>query len=186
MKDDVLAAAPPTGVRFEQGTEVARLVNTLAQLYYRIDDDISTLRRSRFIESATGRELDLIGLSVNVYRPDGEADPKFRRRVFAGFAAAQSRTTFEDFARVCLKVLDADPSDVRLTKDWASDLGTIIVRVRSTVLDGSPFTTDTITELLEQAAPMSRRVAIQLTDVATFGDPDRGWGTQFGGDITSD
>jgi hypothetical protein len=184
MKDDVLTAAPPTGVRFERDTEVARLVKTLAQLYYRLDTDIDTLRRSRYIESATGRELDRIGRSVNVFRPDGESDSKFRRRVFAGFARAQSTTTFEDFARVCLKVLDADPSDVRLAQDYSTDLGTIIVRVTTATLDASPFTNSEIVGLLEGAAPMSRRVVIQPTDVFTWGDTDKGWGTQWGGDIT--
>lgn len=171
MKDDILKAAPDTGVRFEPDTEVARLVQTLAQAYYRMDADINKLRNSRSINTAKGRELDLKAKEVGVQRPTGEGDDAFRRRALAGRKRARSETTWEDFAEGCLEFLDADPGDVRLDVDYTEELGAVIVYVSSSVLYESPFTENTIRENLEEMLPMSRRVVIRVSDGFQFSDP---------------
>jgi hypothetical protein len=183
MKDDVLAAAPATGARFEPDTSVAQLVDVLASVYYRLDADIDQLRRDRYVESATGRELDRRAVPLGVRRPSGESDDVFRRRALAGRARSTSRTTWDDFAEAVLAVLDAEPDEVELEVDYEQELGAVIVRVASTVLDESPFDDSEIVSLLNGALPMSRRVVIQPTDVATWDDPERGWGTQWGSTI---
>lgn len=183
MKDDVLDAWPPSGVRAEQRTEIARLVETLASVYYRIDVDVDELRRDRYAATATGTELDRIGREVGVQRPVGEGDDAFRRRVMAGRARSTSETTWDDFAELVLNVLDADETDVELAVDYGDELGAVIVRVTTSVLDAAPFSQAEIIQFLEAALPMSRRVVVRLTDVATWGDADKGWGTQWGGDI---
>jgi hypothetical protein len=185
MKDDVLENAPPTGARFEPDTEVARLVETLAAVYYRIDADVDQLRRDRYVETATGVELDRRGRPLGVERPAGEGDDAFRRRALAGRARATSETTFEDFAEACLAVLDADPDQVQLTIDYADELGAVIVEATTTVIEESPFSESQIVEFLEGSLPMSRRVVLRPTDVASWGEADKGWGTQWGGDIES-
>ena len=185
MKDDVLNAAPATGVRFEPGTETERLVKTLAAVYYRLGSDLDQLRRDRYLETATGVELERRARPLGIERPAGEGDDAFRRRALAGRARATSRTTFEDFAETCLKVLDADPDQLRLTVDYADEPGAVIVEVTTAVIDASPFGTDQIIAFLEASLPMSRRVVLRPTDVASWGDTEKGWGTQFGGDIES-
>lgn len=184
MKDDILEAAPATGARFEQDTEVARLVETFADIYYRLDVDIDQLRRDRYAESATGTELDRIGREVGVQRPLGETDAAFRRRVLAARSRATSQTTWDDLAEICLQVLDADESDVELEVDYTDELGAVIVRITTEVLEAAPFSQAQIVEFLESALPMSRRIVLRPTDVATWGDAEKGWGTQWGGDIS--
>lgn len=184
MQDDVLEAAPAGGVRFEHDTEVAQLVEVLASVYYRLDTDIDQLRRDRYTGSATGRELDRHGREVSVSRPTDEDDPAFRRRVQAGRGQATSQTTWDDFAQLCLDVLGADPEQVRLSMGDGSELGAVIVEITTTVLDDAPFSETEIVGFLEGALPMSRRVVLRPTDVATWGDAEKGWGTQWGGDIS--
>lgn len=168
MKDDVLEHAPPTGVRFEPGSEVERLVEVLAAAYYRLDTDIDQLRRDRYLETATGVELDRRANPLGVDRPAGEGDAKFRRRALAGRARALSRASFDDFARVCLAALNADPDEVSITKNYDLHPGAIIVSATSDVFVSSPFAKDEIIDLLEGALPMDRRVRLQEADAFQF------------------
>lgn len=183
MKDDVLNAAPETGARFEQGTEVARLVETLSQVYYRLDADINKLRNSRSINTAKGRELDLKAAEVDVTRPAGEDDDAFRQRALAGRKRARSEATWEDFAEGVLQFLDADPNDIEVTVDHTDELGAVILGVDSAVLESSPFTQDTIIGYLESMIPMGHRVVLRPSDAFQFSDPNttsekigEGWG----------
>jgi hypothetical protein len=172
MKDDVLNLAPETGARFEQDTEVERLVETLAQVYYRLDADINKVRNSRTINTAKGNELDLKAREFGINRPEDEGDDIFRKRALAGRKRARSESTWEDFAEGVLMFLDADPNDVEIIIDHEQELGAVIVDVSSSVLDDSPFSTATINNFLEGMIPMSRRVVIQRSDGFQFSDPE--------------
>lgn len=183
MKDDVLRNAPENGARFENGTEIARFVDVLAQPFYRMDADINKLRNSRSISTAKGRELDRKAREVGVSRPEGEGDDAFRRRALAGRTRAKSETTWEDFAKGCLEFLDAEPNDIELIVDYTDEMGAVIVKVASQVLKDSPFSESTIQGYLESMIPMSRRVVIRTADGFQFSDPSTtdqksglGWG----------
>jgi hypothetical protein len=181
MKDDVLEAAPQTGARFEQNTEVARLVETLASVYYRFDVDVDRIRGDRYLETATGIELDMRARPVGVQRPTGERDQKFRQRALAGRARSLSETTFDDVARVALAALDADPDQVTL--DIGSDgdeLGAVIIEATSAVYDAAPFSEQTIISILEGAIPMSRRVVLRRRDGFQFSTDATAEGKGFG------
>ena len=172
MKTDVLESAPPTGARFEENTEVARLVETLAQVYYRIDADISQLESFRTIDDASGLELDKKAKEFGVKRPVGESDEIFRRRAKAGRTRARSGATFEEFAEGALNFLDAEPNDLEIEINYEDELGAVIINVNSDIVDNAPFTEDTISEYLEGMIPMDRRVVIRKTDGFQFSAPD--------------
>jgi len=180
VKDDVLTHAPPTGVRFDPETETARLVEVLAAAYYRLDTDIDQLRRDRYLETATGIELERRARPLDVERPAGEGDPRFRRRALAGRARATSRTTFEDFADVCLAVLDAAPDDVQLSKEFDTEPGAIIVTATSDTFDEALFAEPEIIRFLEASLPMSRRVILRRLDGFQFSIDGEAPGKGFG------
>lgn len=170
MKDDVLESAPPTGVRFERDTEVARLVDVLTDVYYRLDTDIGQLRMDRYLETASGREMDLRARPLGVTRPKGENDETFRLRALAGRVRSASDSTFDDFARTALEILDADPGDITLSVDYTDERGAVIVQADSDVIEASPFTDSTIVEILEGALQMSRRVVLRELDSFQFSE----------------
>lgn len=171
MKDDVLAHAPPSGALFEQDSEVARLIETLSKLYYRFDADVGQLREDRYIETATGRELDRRAEPLGVERPTNERDEKFRLRALAARARSTSGSTFQDFANTVLMTLDAEPQDVTLKQDYTTERGAIIVEIDSSVLDSSPFQQNEIVELLQASVQASRRVVLRKTDSFQFSKP---------------
>lgn len=183
MKNDVMREAPTTAARFEEGTELARLIEILAQAYYRMDADIHKLKNSRSIETASGLELDRKAREVGVNRPLGEGDDVFRRRALAGRTRVKSGATYEEFARGALQFLDAEPSDVRVYVDYQDELGAVILEASSSVIDNSPFTEQTIISYLEAMIPMDRRVALRTADGFQFSLPSTegekdglGWG----------
>lgn len=168
MVDNILDAAPETGVRFEPGTEAARLTDTLAQVYYRMDADINKIRQSRSVNTAKGRELDAKAREINVTRPEGESDEAFRTRAIAGRTRARSTTTWDDFAEICMAVLDTTKSKVTMEVDYTDELGSVIVYANSDVIEASPFTTTQIVEFLEEGLTMSRRVVLRRRDGFQF------------------
>lgn len=172
MKDDVLDAAPATGARFETGTDVARLVELFAQVYYRMSADINELNNSRILETATGVELDRKAREFGISRKLGESDDDLRLRALAGRTSVRSQTTFEEFADGALQFLQADSSDVKLTVDYTDEFGAVIVIVKSDVMDASPFDEATIVDFLEAMVPMDRRVVIRALDGFQFSQTD--------------
>jgi hypothetical protein len=183
MKGKVLDKAPPTGARFQEGTEVAKLVATLVEIYTRMNGDIEKIRNSRSVSTATGRELDFKAEEFGVDRPTGESDEAFRRRAIAGRVRSRSQATWEDFAEGVLQLLDADPNDVSLNVDYSDERGAVIAVVSSSVIEDSPFSLSTIRRFLEGMIPMSRRVVIRTSDGFQFSDPsttDQKTGKGFG------
>jgi len=171
MKKDVLDSAPSSGVRFEQNSEIGRLVETLASLYNRIDDDVDKLEDFRYIETATGNELDKKARPVGTIRLPGESDSDFRRRALAGRVRVTSETTYEEFAKGVLVLLDANPSDVEIFVDYQDELGAVIVKLTNQVLNNSPFSESVIVSYLEGMIPMGRRVVLRREDGFQFSSP---------------
>jgi len=180
---DILAQAPPTGFRFEPHTEIERLVGILSGLLYRVEITTEQLKNERYVETATGIELDRRGREFNVDRPAGEGDRAFRQRVKAARGRARSTTTWPDFARLTLDVLEADPNDVNLSIDYSDELGSVIVEVSTKLIDEAPFDEAIIKSFLEATLPGSRRVALRRRDGFQFSLPsttDEKSGAGFG------
>lgn len=171
MKEDIFREAPPTGVIFESDTEIERLVETLASVYYRIDTDIGKLRDSRYVETADGRELERKARPLGIFRKKGENDERLRLRALGGRGRATSNTTFNELAELALLILEAEPEEVEFELDYGTEPGALIVASYTARFDESPLTEDEIVELLEGALPMNRRVIPRRLDGFQFSLP---------------
>jgi hypothetical protein len=171
MQQEILDAAPPSGARFEDGTELARFIGVLAATYSVVESDINQLYDSRYVDSASGLELDRLGLEFGVTRPPGEGDTRFRKRVGIGRKISFSRTTWDDLAEVALDLLETEEGKLRITKDFDAELGAVIVRAYTSDIDDSPFTEAEIIDFLERAIPGSRRIKLEYLNGFQFSDP---------------
>lgn len=167
--------------RIRSGNPVHNLLDVYVQRLTDIDTTVEDLYDQKYIDTATGEELERLGRNVGVERKTGENDAKLRLRVKAGYETATSDGTYEDIAQTALIVLDADPSqvDIDTARDTA-DYATALVRANSSVISASPFTTAEIESLLSDAAVGGHRIILQATDVFTWDDANRGWGTVWG------
>lgn len=160
---------------------LADLLRTVLTELDDLDDEIATVFDGRFIETATGDELDFLASTVNIQRKTDETDERLRRRVRGVYEAAQSTGTYEDVAQVALFVLDADPEQVNLDPARETvDPATAVVEVEDAVINDSPFTEAEIERLLRRSAVGGHRLTLQRSNVFTWGDPDLGWGTKWG------
>lgn len=80
-----------------------KLLQVVALENNRIDLDIEEIYDSKFLKTATGKELEKLGDLVGVNRKTTEGDIKLRKRIQAEFAAQASDTTYE-IKNICAKV----------------------------------------------------------------------------------
>lgn len=155
-----------------EGTPLYGILATLATENQRIDVVLDELYDDRFLNTATGRELELIGHYVDVRRNTGESDPQLRARIAAEFGAKSSNTTFESFAKICLTVLNANSGDVTLVTPPESGSKTVNVEVDGAVLDESEFTSSEMESMLDRSLSAGASVSILETGTFAFDGDD--------------
>ncbi|OYR94044.1 hypothetical protein DJ71_02355 [Halorubrum sp. E3] len=159
---------------------LAALLRTLVSQLHRVDAEIDDLYDQRFIDTATNRELELIGANVGVERRTGESDDSFRSRVRAGYRIATSDGTFKEIARAALALLDADPADIQLEGPPATDGGVGRVLVPDILVDESPLSQTEIASELTRAAPLGHRIEVLTDDTLRLGvSGDQGLGAEL-------
>lgn len=161
-----------------EGDKLYKLLEIVAIEDNRIDLDIEEIYDSKFLETATGAELEKIGDLVGINRKTDEPDEKLRKRIQIEFAAQSSDTTFDVFASIVLSVLETNKDSVSITTPPESLPKVIILDVDGRVVDNSPFTTTEIKNLLNRTVSSDARVDIKISGTFAFaGDDDtlKGW-----------
>lgn len=156
-----------------------KLLEVVAKENNRIDLDIEEIYDSKFIGTATGKELEKIGDLVGVNRKTDESDVKLRKRIQVEFAAQASDTTFDVFASIALSVLETTKESVSIVTPPNSSPKVIQLLVDSAVIDNSPFSRQEIKDLLNRTISSDARVDIKITGTFAFEGDDsslEGWG----------
>jgi hypothetical protein len=150
-------------------TEVRAIADTLHFTQDSIDEDGAVSRRERFIQTASAvgleRKAELFGSS----RRNNESTQAFRSRIASAYAAASSETTYDQFAAVTLRVLDADATSVTLeTPPNTPDPNTVTIEADPSVLDDHPLSSGTLESYLEDAVPAGHAVRIEKRGTFEF------------------
>lgn len=147
--------------------DVYRLLDVLASETDRIDLDAEHLYDQRFIDSASGSELEKIGFEVGVKRRDGETDEHLRRRIYGAYAAQSSNTTYEAVAQAALTTIGATAAQISLETPPESGDKHINVTASLTAVEDCPLTEVEIVDNLERA--ISADASVDLLVEGTFG-----------------
>lgn len=178
--DDARQQFPNAGVEIDADDPLAALLRTLVSQLHRLDTEIDDLHDQRFIDSATGRELELLGANVGVEPRTGEPDATFRARVRAGYRIATSDGTFEAIAKAALALLDAGPADIQLEGPPQTNGGVGRVLVPEVLVEESPLSQEEIADELTQAAPVGHRIEVVTDDTLRLGESgDQGLGAEL-------
>lgn len=148
-------------LHFEDGQDYYEFFQVLVKQCDRIDDEICNLYENRFVEQASGKELEELGKFVNCTRKTNEPDERYRIRINAEFAKVSSTTTYESFARLALNVLQTNADNVEIYRS-DDDAPVVVVDTYQQVIQGSTFTGNEIGELLNDAVPAGHGVDVQL------------------------
>lgn len=135
----------------------------------RLDLDIESLYDQRFLDSATGRELEKIGAEVGEDRQSGETDAHYRARIKAAYGALASDATFDDLAATARNTLDAGPSEISiLSANETSEDKVVQLSVDGALFDNSPLTASELAEYLSDAVSADARVEIVVGGTFAF------------------
>lgn len=171
---------PNAGVEIDEDDPLAALLRTLVSQLHRLDSEIDQIYDERFIDSATGRELELLGANVGVEPRTNESDESLRARVRAGYRIAISDGTFEAVGRAALALLDAAPDDVRLRGPPTTDGGVGQAIVPGALIDASPLTRAEIADELSRAVPLGHRMEVVREEGFQFDSDGQASGEGFG------
>lgn len=137
----------------------------------RLDDDITALYEQRFIETATGPELDKLGAEVGIDRDPGEGDDAYRYRVRLGKAVAASNGTAEDIATILTIAFDEDALDSISVEHVTGD-PVLSVQVSSSRIEDVPITQSELEGLLRRAIPVGTDITVITDEVFAFAESD--------------
>jgi len=149
-----------------------KLLKVVASENRRIGVDIDDLYENRFLETATGKELEKMGDMVGIIRKTDEEDPKLRTRIRGGFAAKASDTTYDSFTSTTLSVLEADAKEVTFITPPDSNPKTVEIQADGSVLDRTPLTEDELIILLNGALSVDAKAEIKNTGTFAFEGDD--------------
>jgi len=147
-------------VSLEPGDNLYKLLQVVGSENRRLDLELESLYDNRFVDTATGRELEKLGKYVGVTRKTDEKDDKLRIRINAAFASQASDTTRDSFATVALLVLDADAESVSFSSPPETEPKTVELTVDGSIIDASPLTIDEIQVLLNGALSVDAQAVI--------------------------
>lgn len=138
----------------------------------RLDQTITDIKKQKFIDTATGKSLDLLAEEVGVIRETNESDERLRFRTQISKAIPQSTTDVRSFAELLRVLFGEDAENISLTID--NDEPVVILIIPEDVIDQVPLTLQELEDELQQVVPSGDNIVVQPTDLFSFE------GTTFG------
>jgi uncharacterized phage protein gp47/JayE len=148
------------------------LLKVVASENRRLDVELDELYDNRFLQTATGTDLEKIGDLVGVIRKNGEQDPKLRKRIRGAFAAKASDTTYDSFTSATLSILDGSPDTVEFVTPPETNPKVVKVNVDGAVFDENPLTKDELVVLLNGALSIDARAKVNESGTFAFDGDD--------------
>ncbi len=132
-----------------------------------VDNEIDTLYEQRFLDSATGRQLELLAAEVGVVRETNEGDDSLRLRAQLRKALSNSNGTVDDLARLLKIAFGDDTNKISVSVDAAEPI--VELTIPSALIDDLPITRVRLQSILEDSLPGSDSLQILTDDTFAFG-----------------
>jgi len=158
--------------------DLYKLLKVVESENRRIDVDLQDLYDNRFVESATGKELEKLGDMVGVVKKTNEVDSKLQKRVKAAYAAKGSDTTYSYFTQFVLDLLETNSDGVSFVTPPETQPKVVEVNIDGTILDDSVLTKQELVLLFNAALSVDGRAKITSTGTFAFDGNDtslEGW-----------
>ena len=151
-------------------------------VYERHHDDlvetVNELYDDRFVESATGRELEKLASEVGLDRQTGESDDRLRFRTQIAKAITRSSGNIYELATLFRILFGEDATNITLTP--AENQPVVIMNVPDLIVDQIPVSVSVLEDLLSQALPSSDNLEIITGDTFAFDGQTTGGGFNEG------
>jgi hypothetical protein len=152
-----------------------KLLTVIVSENERLDIELDEIYDNRFLDTATGSELEKIAELVGVVRKTDEVDAKLRKRIRGAFAANASDTTYDSFTSAALSILDASPNQVTFITPPDSPPKTVEIQLDGSVIEENPLSSNELIILLNGALSVDAKTEITQTGTfAFYNDEDDG------------
>jgi hypothetical protein len=151
---------------------ITKLLTALVTPHQSVEDTLQQLRTNRWIDSAEGAQLDLLGKIVGQLR-NGLDDDDYRRYLRARISANISDGLVEDLIRVAVLIIDDDSITIEIDQQG---MAAVVVRL-SGALEAT--TAEILIKFLKLSVAGGVRVILEWSAVAPSGwfvwDTGPGW-----------
>lgn len=151
---------------------LSSLLQVMVSENKRIDLELETLYDQRFVQTATGKELEKLGDPVGVDRKTGEGDSKLRKRILGGYISQASDGTYSAFATAALTILDCEPESVSIKRPHEVAPKQIELHVDGSVIEANPLTQSELQVLLNGALSVDAGLTIIAGGTFAFAGDD--------------
>jgi len=165
--DDVVAQWPYEFQSISDGEPLYNYLSVYVSELQRLNSTIGDLTDQRFIETATGPELERLGVEVGVTRQAGESDDSLRLRVQIGKAVAASTGTPEDI-RTILSIAFGEDALESIVVSHVGGSPVLSFEIPSSLINDIPLTAEQFEDELREAFPAGSDVEVITDDVFTF------------------
>ena len=158
-----------------------KLLKVLDSEYSNIEQTISDVKYSHFVDYATGKSLDQIASLFNVRRKQNETDEHFRARIKLMASILKGTGTIDDLREIIATALITQTSRVRVRDRYDLEPAFFEVWVWLQDLNNAGLTLDEFRELLNAVKPAGTRFQAYQQGTFTYrsvngiSDPTKGY-----------
>jgi hypothetical protein len=168
LHNDLTEQWPYETIGIDDDEAIADVLRALQTELDELDGEIQNLRDQRFVDTATGPELEKLGAEVGVVPETGESEDRYRYRVRLGKAIADSDGTLPTFAQILHVALGEDATSVSLAP--VTDEPAVQLSIPSDVINDLPVTQSELEGILVDALPDSDGLNIITDDTWLLGE----------------
>ena len=152
------------------------LLGAFAAEYEELESALEEVLEQRFVATATGEQLDMIGDLFGMDRRTDESFADFRARVQTGLRRQITSGTIPEIVETLGVLMDIDENEIRISEP-ADETLTFEARIPATALIDSEVSRELMPELLDEISAVGvngRSVSFTFVDTGVFvaiGDP---------------
>lgn len=143
--DDVMKTPFPT----HDGTTWDKVLATILTNAEIQNELVADLVDERFVDTATQKQLGMIGELFGVDRRPDEGDVHFRARIKSQLPRNTTSTTIDEVLRISAELLNTDPQRLTLIEDHDVEPARFDIHVEDIVFDDSTITVSDFETLLQ-------------------------------------
>lgn len=165
-------------IEMEPETDQYRLLAGLIAILDDLDTHITELYDQRFIDTASGAQLEMLADAVGLSREIGEDDDTLRQRTKVRYLTRSSTGTFDDVAKVAEAVFASSNFSIDTAEDMGG--GNIRIVVSTDVLDNTIYSQPEAADAISDALPPTHDASIGSEDTFVFSSDGNVTGAGFG------
>ncbi len=165
---EIIENWPNEIIRPEDGEAVYDILRAIQGELDYIDSETDTLRDERFIDTASGQELEKLASEVGIVQQTGESEEHFRERAMVAKSLSRSDGTLPDIADVLYSLFGEDAQNISVTTGVGSPSG--VIEIPDALFDDIEMSDAELELMLEDAVPTGDTLTVVVGETLKLGE----------------